>query len=127
MNWGESPLSSRRMWMAMLSPQSSRVMGSPLYGALSETLKKFKENLPDIKYIYLMKKEGSSVVFVVDPDEENPAAIGEEYLDPTLRMLEGFERTAVDDDLTTDEWECRPLGIQPCAGPGRQYRRYSRG
>ncbi len=77
---------------------------SPQYGALSEILKKSKENLPDIKYIYLMKKEGSSVVFVVDPDEDNPAAIGEEYPNPTLRMLEGFERTAVDDDLTTDEW-----------------------
>ena len=105
MNWGGSPLSSHRMWMAMLSSAiKPGDEASSQDGAQSENLKKFKENLPDIKYIYLMKKEGSSVVFVVDPDEENPWNLGRQYPDPTLRMLEGFERTAVDDDLTTDEW-----------------------
>ena len=87
--------------LATINPGDEK---SPQYRAISEDLQKYKENLPDIKYIYLMKKEGTGVVFVVDPDEEDPAAIGEVYPNPPPRMLEGFERTAVDNELTTDEW-----------------------
>lgn len=74
-----------------------------------DRLKAMKDAHPDIKYVYTMvREEDGSVAFLADPDYGNPddpgAAIGEPYEDVAGKLLEGFDRTVVDDDYTTDRW-----------------------
>lgn len=74
------------------------------YQEIKDCLTKFRDNT-DIEYIYTMRLlPDDSLVFVVDTDEEEPAAIFEEYemLDEINLALNG-EITA-DEEITTDEW-----------------------
>jgi methyl-accepting chemotaxis protein len=58
----------------------------------------------EINYIYTMRRENGSVVFVVDGDAEDPAAIGEQYesYDKIDEALAGS--VTLDDDVTNDDW-----------------------
>ena len=80
---------------------------TPAYLAISDHIMKFRNNLPQIQYIYIMRKQGDGAVFLVDPntgDGHAPAAIGEEYPGPTGDMMRGFAETSVEKDFTTDAW-----------------------
>lgn len=90
--------------IASIQPGDEQTTG---YQAVSDHLLLFKKNLPEIKYIYIMRKAGDTAVFVVDPPvpgERTPAAIGEQYKNPTQEMMAGFEQTSVEKDFTTDAW-----------------------
>ncbi len=74
------------------------------YTAAVEQLRKFmqSENISDI---YTMRKnEDGTLVFVLDADEEEPAAIDEEY--ETYDKIDGAfaGEVTIDDEVTTDEW-----------------------
>ena len=74
------------------------------YTAAVEQLRKFmqSENISDI---YTMRKnEDGTLVFVLDADEEEPAAIEEEY--ETYETIDGAfaGEVTIDDEVTTDEW-----------------------
>ena len=74
------------------------------YTAAVEQLRKFmqSENISDI---YTMRKnEDGTLVFVLDADEEEPAAIDEEY--ETYETIDGAfaGEVTIDDEVTTDEW-----------------------
>ena len=74
------------------------------YTAAVEQLRKFmqSENISDI---YTMRKnEDGTLVFVLDADEEEPAAIDEEY--ETYEKIDGAfaGEVTIDDEVTTDEW-----------------------
>ncbi len=79
--------------------------GSDDYNTLLEQLALFRDNA-EIEYIYTLRKiEDGTVVFVVDSDPEEPAAIGEE-----CELTDAMERTFIegatfaDDEPFTDEW-----------------------
>jgi len=80
------------------------------YAAIYNDLNRFRRANPDIYYIYTMKKENGSIVFVVDADYRNPgavvpgAAIGEVYTNVTPAMLNGFSVPTTEPDFTTDQW-----------------------
>lgn len=58
----------------------------------------------DIQYIYTMAKQDNQVYFLVDADSEDGAAIGEEY--DTYETIDRafLGESAVDEEVTSDEW-----------------------
>ncbi len=86
------------------------------YRAISKHLREYKKNLPMIKSIYILRRQGDTVVFVVDPDTDGTelaAAIGQPYQNPTSEMLAGFTTTSVEKDFATDEWGTTLSGYSP--------------
>lgn len=83
--------------------------------AYQEVIKRLSGFLTDeaVTYIYTMRKENGHVVFVVDADPEDPAAIGEEYesYDELERALAG--EVIADNSVTTDEWGKFYTGYAP--------------
>jgi PAS domain S-box-containing protein len=80
---------------------------TPAYTGISSHLMRFRNNLPQIKYIYIMRREGNDAVFVVDPNTGGtrpPALIGDVYPSPTKEMMAGFTETSVEKDFITDTW-----------------------
>ena len=73
------------------------------YLAALEDLRKFMQD-EDISDIYTMRKDDGNLVFVLDADEEDPAAICEEY--ETYDVIDGAfaGEVTTDDEVTTDEW-----------------------
>ena len=70
-----------------------------VYGELEKYL-----NYNIIEYIYTMKLEDKKLVFVVDMDQKEPAAVGEEYefLDGMKPAFQGD--VCCDQDITWDKW-----------------------
>ena len=58
----------------------------------------------DIKYIYLVKKEGEHYVYTIDPDPEDPAGFGEEVVDTPMQNTAWAGVTAIDPEPVEDEW-----------------------
>lgn len=100
--------------MASLNPGDET---SEKFMALAARLKSIKGTHTDIKYLYTMKKEGTNLFFMVDPDygdEEDPgAAIGEAYEGVTREMMTAFEKPEVDEEFTTDKWGTLLSGYAP--------------
>jgi methyl-accepting chemotaxis protein len=73
------------------------------YAQIRKTMQDFLLD-EEINYIYTMRRENGSVVFVVDGDAEDPAAIGEQYesYDKIDEALAGS--VTLDDDVTNDDW-----------------------
>lgn len=68
----------------------------------------------DLEYIYTMRKNADGdVEFVVDADEEEPGAIGEEY-ETYEEIEEAFSgKVAIDSEFTVDEWGTAYTGYAP--------------
>lgn len=93
---------------------------TPAYEDLADLLKRYETNLPGIKDIYIMRRDGSGAVFIVDPGSggnQAGAAIGERYLSPTAEMMAGFERTSVEQAFVTDTWGTTLSGYSPVRDP----------
>lgn len=74
------------------------------------------QGVGDIRYVYIMKMEGSNVTFLVDGDfgyDPNAAVIGEVFPDPPVSLLEGFSRPSADREFTTDRWGTFLSGYAP--------------
>ncbi len=76
---------------------------------------------PDLAFLYVMRKDGDKVRFVIDSDETaKQAPPGREYTPVPDRMLAGFESASVDDKLYRDEWGVFLSGYAPLHnGQGR--------
>lgn len=76
---------------------------SDTYLQLVELMRSFVDD-EEITYIYTMRMNGEKLEFIVDADEEEPAAIGEEYeiYDEIEQAFAG--KVVTDSELTTDEW-----------------------
>ena len=83
-------------------------VGSENYRHIADTLTTIKraQKDVDIKYIYLVKREGDHYVYTVDPDPEDPAEYGEEVVDTPGQDLAWFGTSAVDPEPVEDEWGC---------------------
>jgi len=86
-----------------------------------EKLRRMRRSNPDIAFLYVMRKEGDRVLFVVDSDEtEKQALPGREYSEAPALMLTGFHEPSVDDQLYRDEWGVFLSGYAPLRhGSGR--------
>ena len=81
-----------------------------------EDLRKFIQD-EDISDVYTMRKEeDGTLVFVADADEEEPAAIGEEY--ETYETIDAAfaGEVTMDDEVTTDEWGSTFSAFAPVMG-----------
>ena len=95
---------------------------TPVYRELLHLLRSFKKANPDIAFLYLMRREGPRVVFVVDSDETKAQALpGREYPNAVPALWKGFERPSVDNQITQDEWGSFMSGYAPLKNGGGTY------
>lgn len=76
---------------------------------------------PDIAYIYVMRKNGQEIHFVLDSDPDTPAEPGEVYSVPVPALLEGFNKPSSDRELFVDKWGTFMSGYAPLSGGGGRY------
>ena len=74
------------------------------YAQIINELAKFRDNM-ELEYIYTLREENNSIVFVVDSDLEEPANIGDDC-ETTDALNTAFSEgiTTADDQAFTDEW-----------------------
>lgn len=84
-------------------------------------LRDFQAANQDIAFIYIMRRAGETVSFVIDSDTSSKQALpGHPYTTPTPWLLEGFERMSVDQEISQDEWGWFLSGFAPIRnGHGR--------
>ena len=94
----------------------------PVYQEYLELLRTFRRTNPDIAYLYVMRRVGDRVFFVIDSDETKAQALpGREYTSLVPALLEGFSRAAVDDAIQTDEWGAFMSGYSPLNNGAGEY------
>lgn len=94
---------------------------SAAYRTALEKMRRMRRTNSDIAFLYVMRRDGDRVVFVVDSDETSAQALpGREYEDVPPLMEAGFHDAAVDEDLIEDEWGIFLSGYAPLLhGDGR--------
>jgi adenylate cyclase len=85
----------------------------PEFQKVASLLSLIRKNNPKITYIYTMRKTAGGAAFVVDPDPEEPAAIGQDYDEVNDEMLAGFEKPSADNEFVTDQWGTFLSGYAP--------------
>jgi diguanylate cyclase (GGDEF)-like protein len=103
---------------SIVSPQQ---VTDPVYLDYLSRLRKLRATNPDIAYLYIMRRVGDKVYFVVDSDStEEQALPGTVYEDVVPTLLDGFEHTSVDDQVYSDQWGTFLSGYAPLIhGDGR--------
>lgn len=92
------------------------------YLAVLARLRQCRTTNPDIAYLYLMRRIGSNVVFVVDSDETARQALpGSAYTDAPPALLLGFSAAAVDRKIYEDEWGAFMSGYAPLQHGAGEY------
>ncbi len=93
----------------------------PLYQETLAILRRLRSTNPDIAYLYIMRRHGDRVVFVVDSDETDGQAMpGRPYDLAPPALLAGFEAPSADQQITRDEWGAFLSGYAPLRnGRGR--------
>lgn len=94
---------------------------SPIYRDTLEKLRRLRRSNPDIAFLFIMRKEGERITFVVDSDEtDKQAQPGREYAEAPALMQTGFHEPSVDDKPYRDEWGIFLSGYAPLRhGEGR--------
>jgi len=89
-------------------------VGKPGYAEALGVLRRLRRSNPDIAFLYVMRKAGDRIEFVVDSDETDGQAMpGKEYQDVPPTMQQGFYAPSVDDQLYEDEWGVFLSGYAP--------------
>ena len=84
-------------------------------------LRELVETNPDIAFIYVMRRDGPEIHFVLDSDPDTPAEPGEVYKVPVPALLEGFSKPSSDRKLITDKWGTFMSGYAPLNGGFGRY------
>ena len=94
----------------------------PVYQEYLELLRTFRSTNPDIAYLYVMRRVGDRVFFVIDSDETEAQALpGREYTSLVPALLKGFSQPTVDDAIQTDEWGAFMSGYSPLNNGAGEY------
>jgi diguanylate cyclase (GGDEF)-like protein len=84
-------------------------------------LRELVRSNPDIAFIYVMRRDGKDIRFVLDSDPETPGEPGEIYAVPVHALLEGFTKPGSDRELFHDKWGTFMSGFAPLNGGGGRY------
>jgi diguanylate cyclase (GGDEF)-like protein len=96
-------------------------MNDPAYIENLTRLRGFIKANPDIAFIYVMRRQGEKVFFIIDSSLQGPALPWEakDYDIPAL--MEGFLRPSVDETITENEWGFFLSGYAPIKGGEDNY------
>ncbi len=104
---------------AILGPADAE---RPEYRRHLELLREFQGANRDVAFIYVMRRDGDEVRFVLDSDSSpDQARPGDRYEGAPPRLLEGFERPAADDAIARDRWGYFLSGYAPLKNGGGRY------
>lgn len=84
-------------------------------------LRELVKSNPDIAFIYVMRRDGDNIRFVLDSDPDTPAEPGELYTVQVRALLEGFDKAGSDRELFTDRWGTFMSGFAPLSTGGGRY------
>jgi diguanylate cyclase (GGDEF)-like protein len=94
----------------------------PAYARNLDLLRHFRRMNTDIAYLYIMRREGEKILFVIDSDEtERQARPGRVYEEVTPTLLKGFTGLSVDEGIGRDEWGFFLSGYAPLANGAGEY------
>ena len=94
--------------------QTEEDQNLPVYQRYLKLLRSLRHTNPDLAYLYIMRKEGDRVEFVIDSDETSGQALpGREYTSVVPALLQGFSRASVDKQIYADEWGSFMSGYAP--------------
>lgn len=86
----------------------------PSYQKYLKLLREFQEANVDIAFIYVMRKEGDNIVFVIDSDRSEEQALpGRNYTADAPKLIHGFTNLIADKEIVCDEWGCFLSGYAP--------------
>lgn len=94
----------------------------PEYVEAVRQLRDYQGSNKDVAFIYVMRKEGDKVKFVLDSDASADQALpGKEYTENVPALRRGFDEIAADDQITHDEWGSFLSGYAPLKNGNGQY------
>jgi len=94
----------------------------PEYQAALTKLRQLRATNPDIAFLYIMRKVGDNIEFVIDTDEtEKQALPGQEYEEQISELEKGFTEFSHDEDIYEDEWGAFMSGYAPLLNGKSQY------
>lgn len=94
----------------------------PAYQNCLKMLREFQSANEDIAFIYIMRKQGEDIVFVIDSDVSDAQATpGKLYDVEVPNMKHGFESLTADNKITCDEWGCFLSGYAPLKNGNGRY------
>ena len=101
--------------------QSAADQDSETYRQGIALLRELVGSNPDIAFIYVMRRDGGQVRFVLDSDPDAPAEPGEIYEVDAPALLQGFSVPSCDRELIHDKWGTFMSGYAPIAGSDGRY------
>jgi len=97
-------------------------IGRPEYQEILQLLRSYRRTNKDIAFLYVMRRSGDRVFFVVDSDETPDQALpGREYTSVVPKLLAGFGGPSVDEKIETDEWGSFMSGYAPLRNGRGEY------
>ncbi|NQD36616.1 diguanylate cyclase [Permianibacter sp. IMCC34836] len=93
----------------------------PAYQSGIARLRELVASNPDIAFIYVTRRDGAQIKFVLDSDPDDPAQPGEVYLVDAPALLAGFEAPSCDRELIHDKWGTFMSGYAPIRGSNGRY------
>ncbi len=93
----------------------------PAYVDNLALVRDFQAANPDIAFVYVMRREGGRVEFVLDSDRSPEQALpGQIYANPPAQLVRGFAEQAADPEIVEDRWGAFLSGYAPLKhGEGR--------
>jgi serine phosphatase RsbU (regulator of sigma subunit) len=102
-------------------PLNKEGMAAPQYKSIADNLKKIKESVPSVKYIYILTRteRPDTLQFIVDAaanqeEEDSKAVPGEKYDASRFpEMINAFSAATADRSLESDQWGVFLSGYAP--------------
>ena len=94
----------------------------PVYLKYLKQLREYRSANEDIAFIYIMRREGENVVFVIDSDSSEEQALpGRVYDADAPNLVAGFSELKADQEILCDEWGCFLSGYAPLKNGNGSY------
>jgi diguanylate cyclase (GGDEF)-like protein len=102
--------------------RSREDVSHPAYRDGLKLLRDFQGANSDVAFIYVMRREGDRVTFVLDSDTSpNQAQPGQEYTAVIPSLLRGFDELSADPEIARDQWGYFLSGYAPLRGSAGTY------